>query len=78
MLSSITLQRYIKKCEDVLVSGSISEAKDLQHEIISVLGSDLDGLKRGLTNYSAIGAFSSSNGKTVVVGDEVDYILNPV
>jgi len=74
MLSSITLQRYIKKCEDVLVSGSISEAKDLQHEIISVLGSDLDGLKRGLTNYSAIGAFSSSNGKTVVVGDEVDYI----
>lgn len=74
MLSCETLKRYIEKCDDVIDSKDTSAAKDLQKEIIAVLSPSLSGLTRGLTNYSAVGAFTDCNGKTVVVGDDLDYI----
>ena len=74
MLSPSTLRRYIQNCDEVIESQDVSAAKDLQKEIIAVLGSSLSGLTRGLTNYSAVGAFTDRNGKTVVVGDDLDFI----
>ena len=75
MVSKTTLQRYIKRLDEVIAAGDTSTAKDLQDEIIAALGSDLDGLKRGLTNYSFIGAFTNGRtGKTTVVADDLDFI----
>lgn len=73
MQSKVTLQRYIARCDEIIASGNIDAAKEEQREILAVFGSDLEGLKRGLTNYSAIGAFSHG-GATKVVGENVDYI----
>ena len=75
MVSRKTLERYIQQLDEVISSGNTAVAKELQNEIIAVLSADLDGLKKGLTNYSAVGAFSDSRtGKTIVVGDELDFI----
>lgn len=74
MLSCATLKRYIEKCDDVIDSQDTSAAKALQKEIIAILSPLLSGLTRGLTNYSAVGAFTDCNGKAVVVGDDLDYI----
>ena len=75
MVSRKTLERYIQQLDEVISSGNTAVAKELQNEIIAVFSTDLDGLKKGLTNYSAVGAFSDSRtGKTIVVGDELDFI----
>ena len=75
MVSRKTLERYIQQLDEVISSGNAAVAKELQNEIIAVFSTDLDGLKKGLTNYSAVGAFSDSRtGKTIVVGDELDFI----
>ena len=75
MVSRNTLERYIQQLDEVISSGNAAVAKELQNEIIAVFSTDLDGLKKGLTNYSAVGAFSDSRtGKTIVVGDELDFI----
>lgn len=74
MLSCVTLKRYIKKCDEVIEAHDALAAKALQKEIIAVLEPSLRGLTRGLTNYSSIGAFTDRYGKTIVVGDNLDYI----
>lgn len=75
MLSSITLQRYIKMCDEVISSGDSTAAEELQKEIIAALSNDISHLRSGLTNYSFVGAFSNGRtGETIVVGDDVDFI----
>lgn len=75
MVASVTLERFIKKCDEVVDVGNINDAKDLQEEILAVFEADLDGLKNGLTNYAPFWAFTSSRtGKTVTSGNSVDYI----
>lgn len=73
MLSKITLQRYISQCDKIIASNDVKAAEELQKEILAVFSSDLDGLKRGLTNYSFLGAVSQGS-ITTYVQDEVDYI----
>lgn len=73
MLSIITLQRYISQCDKIIASNDVKAAEELQKEILAVFSSDLDGLKRGLTNYSFLGAVSQGS-ITTYVQDEVDYI----
>jgi len=75
MVSNQTLTRYIQKLDSVISSNDVSEAKELQNEILAVFNPDLEGLKSGLTNYGFIGAFTDGHtGKTTVVGGDVDYI----
>lgn len=74
MVSTITLRRYIAQCDEIIAFENIEAAKEKQTEILAVFGTDIKGLKSGLTNYSLVGAVSSFDGKTTYVGDEVDYI----
>lgn len=53
MVAKTTLQRYIKRLDDVILSGDSSTAEEIQEEILAALGSDIDGLKRGLECYAA-------------------------
>ena len=62
MTSRITLIRYIQKCDEVIKKADIAEAKELQDEILAVFGSDIKGLKRGLTNYQVQTFVSTSDG----------------
>ncbi len=75
MLPMKTLKRYLEKCDSVLLSKSVSDAKDLQNEILSALSNDISGLKHGLTNYGFVAAFTDGRTKeTTIVGDDVDYL----
>ena len=75
MVSPNTYKRYINKLDSVISSSNVADAKDLQNEILAVFGSELDGLKSGLTNYSFVGIVSNSRtGETTVTGDGVDFI----
>ena len=75
MISKKTLQRYIEKLDEVIASSDTIAAKELQKEVLAVLSSELSGLKRGLTNYGFIAAFSAPNsGKTTFISDEVDFV----
>ncbi len=75
MVAKVTLERYIKKLDSVIESRDPSVAKDLQKEILVALGSQLDGLKNGLTNYGFVALYSDRRtGKTAKAGGNVDYI----
>ncbi len=75
MIPKKTLQRYIEKLDEVIAFSDATAAKELQEEVLAVLSSELSGLKRGLTNYGFIAAFSAPNsGKTTFIGDKVDFI----
>lgn len=73
MNSNITLQKYIDRLDKVIASNDINEAKVLQEEILAVLSSEYDGLKRGLTNYGFYMA-ASFGGKTFESYTPVDYV----
>lgn len=73
MVSKKTLRRYIKKLDEVILTGDATMAEELQNELLAVLGSDLDGLKSGLTNYSPIGMVSYG-GATFSPQSSVDFI----
>ena len=73
MSSNITLQKYIDRLDKVIASNDINEAKELQEEILAVLSSEYDGLKRGLTNYGFYMA-ASFGGKTFESYTPVDYV----
>ena len=72
MIPKATIQKYIMKLDKVIDSGDVTEAKELQDEILAALGNDIEGLKTKLTNYSP-GLFATSNGITVSSGN-VDFI----
>ena len=74
MVSTITLRRYIEQCDEIIALENIDAAKEMQTEILAVFGTDIKGLKSGLTNYSFVGAISSFDGKITCVGDKVDFI----
>lgn len=75
MVAKKTLQRYIKQLDDVIKDQDSSIAEKLQEEIIVALDSELDGLKKGLSNYGFIALYSDPRtGKTINVGDELDFI----
>lgn len=73
MSSIITLQKYIDRLDRAIASNDTVGSKDLQEEILAVLSSDLDGLKRGLTNYDFY-SFASFGGKTIETSTPVDYV----
>lgn len=73
MSSIITLQKYIDRLDRVISSDDTEGAKNLQEEILAVLSSDFDGLKRGLTNYGLYMA-ASFGGKTIESYTPVDYV----
>lgn len=64
MIAKTTLQRYITRLDEVILSGNASAAEDLQDEILAALGSDLEGLKRGLENYKPFAMYSTSDGRS--------------
>lgn len=64
MVAKTTLQRYIKRLDDVILSGDSSTAEETQDEILAALGSDIDGLKRGLENYAPFVMYSTSDGRS--------------
>ena len=72
MAAAVTLKRYIRKCEEILLQKNIAEAETLQNEIISIF-SDIDNIRGGLSNYSPVFAMSFA-GNTVVADDKVDYL----
>lgn len=72
MIPKTTIQKYIIKLDEVIDSGDVTEAKELQDEILAALGNDIKGLKSQLTNYSP-GLFVTINGRTVSSGN-VDFI----
>ena len=75
MLAKKTLQRYIDRCDNVLTSGMITDAKNLEEEILAVLSSDLDGLKTGLSKYGKVSFFSDcQTGKAISTGEDVDFL----
>ena len=59
------LDNYIQQLNQAVASNDIKAAEDLQHEIISVYNQEIDGIKTGLNNYSAVLSMSKS----------VDYCL---
>lgn len=73
MISGITFRRYIGRLDEVIASGNTTVAKELQDEILAVFGSDLDGLKRGLTNYQPY-SIITLGGRTTKVATKVDFI----
>lgn len=60
MISDITLKRYMKELEQVIMLGDIGKAENLQREILTVLGNDIEGLKQGLTNYEFANFYTNS------------------
>ncbi len=64
MVAKTTLQRYIKRLDDVILSGDSSTAEEIQDEILAALVSDIDGLKRGLENYAPFVMYSTSYGRS--------------
>ena len=73
MVSSVTIKRYISQLDEVILSGDVSAAEELQEEVLSVLGPSFKGLKAGLTNYGPYMAATIA-GKTTEVFTPVDYI----
>ena len=73
MVSKTTLQRYINSLDEVIVSGDVSKAEELQDEIIAVFEPELGSMRSKLTNYQpfVIGTFG---GKTVDSSSPVDFI----
>lgn len=63
MVAKTTLQRYITRLDDAILSNDVSAAEDLQDEILAALGSDIDGLKHGLENYKPFTIYSTSDGR---------------
>ena len=45
MIPKATIQKYIMKLDKVIDSGDVTEAKELQDEILAALGNDIEGLK---------------------------------
>ena len=75
MVAKKTLQRYIESLDKIIESNDSPAAEKIQKEIIVSLESELDGLKRGLTNYGPIALYSNGRtGKTVRVGETVDFL----
>ena len=64
MVAKTTLQRYITRLDDAILSSDASVAEDLQDEILAALGSDIDGLKGGLENYTPFVMYSTSDGRS--------------
>ena len=54
------LDNYIQQLNQAVASNDIKAAEDLQHEIISVYNQEIDGIKTGLNNYSAVLSMSKS------------------
>lgn len=73
MIPDITFRRYLGRLDEVIASGDTAAAEKLQDEILAVLSADLDGLKRGLTNYQPF-AIISMGGQTEEVSAQVDFI----
>ena len=73
MPSVTTLRRYIKLLDGAILSENVSAAEELQNEILSVFGPDLDSLRSGLTNYQFF-SIGTIGGKTVDTSSPVDFI----
>jgi hypothetical protein len=73
MVAKTTLQRYIMSLDDVILSGDVSAAENLQDEILAALGSDIDELKRGLENCKPFTMYSTSDGRNSPI-PTVDFI----
>ena len=68
-----SLRKYIKLLDGVILSGDTGKADELQDEVLAVFGSEMDGLRAGLTNYQPA-VFASFGGKTISSGNDVDFI----
>ncbi len=73
MISEITFRRYINRLDEVIASGNTTAAEELQDEILAIFSSDLDGLKRGLTNYQPY-FIATAGGQTAEASTQVDFI----
>lgn len=73
MVAKTTLQRYITRLDDAILSNDVSAAEDLQDEILAALGSDIDGLKHGLENYKPLTIYSTSDGRNSLA-PTVDFV----
>ena len=73
MPAATSLRKYIRLLDDVILAGDETKAEELQNEILAVFGSELDGLRLGLTNYQ-YAIFATINGKTVSSEKDVDFI----
>lgn len=52
MVSVITLQRYIKQCDDIIEKNDVEQAEKLENEIVLVFQKEIEGIRSGLSNYS--------------------------
>lgn len=73
MVSKTTLQRYITRLDEVIVSGDASKAEELQDEIIAVFEPELGSMRSRLTNYQPF-IMGTFGGKTVDSSSPVDFI----
>lgn len=76
MSSVVTLQRYIKQCDDIIEKNDIEQAEKLENEIVSVFQKEIEGIRSGLSNYSPCMMGSMSEGRTFSAGTDVDYIAD--
>ena len=52
MIKIATIQRYIESCDRIINnSKDPNEAKELEKEIVSVLGNDIKNIRNGLSRY---------------------------
>lgn len=52
MIKIVTFQKYIESCDHIINnSKDPNEAKELENEIVSVLGNDIKNIRKGLSCY---------------------------
>ena len=70
MIKIATIQRYIESCDRIINnSKDPNEAKELEKEIVSVLGNDIKNIRNGLSHYMQRGFYGDET-KDI----DIDYI----
>ena len=70
MIKIATIQRYIESCDRIINnSKDPNEAKELEKEIVSVLGNDIKNIRNGLSRYMQRGFYGDET-KDI----DIDYI----
>ena len=70
MIKIATIQRYIESCDRIINnSKDPNEAKELENEIVSVLGNDIKNIRNGLSRYMQRGFYGDET-KNI----DIDYI----
>lgn len=74
MINPITLQNYIKKCDDVIADNNLEFAKLLEKEIISVLHNYISDIENGLSLYQPCSFGDTPESQNVYSENKVDVI----